>query len=98
MDLAVQSAALLTVRVDTLEVLHLRHKDEPFMGLSGDDLFDYIDALQKFRTRASSDNFVIYNCSNIDLCCRNFSFRYPYPYRLATKFVITFSPFLVVEI
>ena len=39
-------------------MLHLRHKDEPFVGLSGEDLFGYIDALQKFRTRelCISDN------------------------------------------
>ena len=47
------------------------------MGLSGEDLFDYIDELQKFRTRASSGNSVIYNCSNPGLCGRNFLFSLP---------------------
>ena len=37
----------------------------------------YTDALQKFRSRASSGNPVIYNCSNPGLCGRNFCFCYP---------------------
>ena len=67
----------LPVRVDTLEVLHLRHKDEPFVRLSGEDLFIYINALQNFRTRASSGNPEIYNCSNPCLCGRKFLFSLP---------------------
>ena len=55
-DLALQIAMFLHVRVDTLEVLHLQHKDEPFVRLFGEDLFIYIDALQNFRTRTSSGN------------------------------------------
>ena len=50
-DLAIRSATLLPVCVDTLAVLHLRHKDELFVGLSGEVRFDYIDMLKKFRTR-----------------------------------------------
>jgi hypothetical protein len=73
-----------------LEVLHLWHLDELherkkkfFIGLFGKGLFNYIDALQKFRTRASSGNSVIYNCSDpSSLCDRIFiCFRYPYPNR-----------------
>ena len=57
----------LSPRVDTLEVLHLWHLDEPherrqklFVGLSSEGLFDYIDTLQKFHTCMSSGNHVIY--------------------------------------
>ena len=74
----------LLVRVDTLEVLHLRHLDEPhersqkvFVGLSGMDLFDHVNPLQNFRTLASSGDPMIYNCSDPGLCGRNFCFRYP---------------------
>ena len=38
----------------------------------------YIDALQKFRNRASSGNPVIYNCSNAGLCGRKFLFLLPH--------------------
>jgi len=69
-DLAARSATLLPVCVDTLAVLHLRHKDELFVGLSDEVPFDYIDVLKKFRTRTPSGNPVIYNCSNPGLCGR----------------------------
>ena len=82
MDLAVRIATLLPIRVDNLEALHLQHKDEPFVGLSGEDLFDYIDALQKFRTHASSGNPVIYNCSSPGLCSRKFLFSLPISLKL----------------
>ena len=76
-DLAVRSMMLLPVRVDILAVLHLLHKDEPFVELSGEYLFDYIDALQKFCIRASSGNPTIYTCNNLDLCDRKFLFLLP---------------------
>ena len=60
-------------------MLHLWNLDEPhernkklFMGLSGKGLFDYINAVQKFWTHASSGNSVIYNSSVLGLCSRNF--------------------------
>ena len=79
---------LLPICVDNLEALHLQHKDEPFVGLSGEDLFDYIDALQKFRTRASSGNPVIYNCSNPGLCGRKFLFLLPHIPTVVSKPVL----------
>jgi hypothetical protein len=71
-DLAVWSVTLLLVHVDTLEVLHLLHEDEPHVRRScnctvGDQLH-YPNALQKFRTRASTSNSVIYNNNFSGLC------------------------------
>jgi len=43
---------LLPVHVDTLEVLQLLHEDEPFVGHPSEDQIGYINAQQKFRTRA----------------------------------------------
>jgi hypothetical protein len=75
-DLAVQNAMLLPRSVDTLEVLHLLHEDEPHVRRScnytAGDRLHYPDALQKFRTRASSGNSVIYNSSFLGLCDGNF--------------------------
>jgi hypothetical protein len=64
------------VSVDTLEVLHLLHEDEPHVRRSCNctaaDRLHYLDALQKFRTRSSSGNFMIYNNSFPGLCGENF--------------------------
>jgi hypothetical protein len=64
------------VHVDTLEVLHLLHDDEPHMrrshNCSTGNRLHYPDALQKFRTRASSGNSVIYNSSFTRLCSGKF--------------------------
>ena len=77
-DLAIRSAKFLPVRVDFVEVLRLLHKDEPFVRwFTQLHCLHYIDALQKFRNRASSGNPVIYNCSNPDLCGRKFLFLLP---------------------
>jgi hypothetical protein len=75
-DLAVWSATLLPRTCGYLEVLHLLQEDEPHVRRSrnctaGDGLH-YPDALQKFRTRASSGNSVIYNSSFPGLCSGNF--------------------------
>jgi hypothetical protein len=55
------------VRVDTLEVLHLLHEDKPHMRRScnctAGDRLHYPDVIQKFCTRTSSGNSVIYNNS-----------------------------------
>ena len=77
-DLAVRIATLLPVRVDTLEVPHLLHKDEPFERRFTQLHCRLASALQKFRNRASSGNPVIYNCSNPDLCGRKILFLLPH--------------------
>ena len=77
MDLTVRSATPLLVCVDSLEMLHLLHEDEPFWGHSGEDQISYINVLQKFCTRESSGNPVIYNCSNPGLRRRKFLFLLP---------------------
>jgi hypothetical protein len=63
-DLAVRSATILP-HVDTLEVLLVPHKYEQHVRSSrnctASDRLHYPDALQKFRTRTSSGNSVIYN-------------------------------------
>ena len=61
---------------------HLLHKDEPHMRRFSQlhcrlHLFDYIDARQKFRIRASSGNLVIYNSSSSLLWAENFCFSLP---------------------
>jgi hypothetical protein len=64
------------IRVDTLEVLHLLHEDEPhvrrYCNYTAGDRLHYPDALQKFHTRASSGNYVTYNSSFPGLCGENF--------------------------
>ena len=84
-DLVVRIVTFLPVRVDTLEVPHLLHKDEPHVRRFSQlhcrlYLFDYIDARQKFRIRASSGNLVIYNSSRSCLWGEKFCFVSPYPY------------------
>ena len=44
-------------------------------------LFDYVDARQKFRIRASSANLVIYNSSRSCLWGEKICFVSPYPYK-----------------
>ena len=84
MNLTVPSAMLLSVHVDTLEVSHMMHKDEPLMRRFSQLHWRLSSArhraLQKFRTRTSSGNSVISNCSIRGLSDRNFFvFATPYP-------------------
>ena len=84
---------LLPVRVDTLEVLHLLHKDEPhvrrFSQLTAGFHLHDTNALQKFRIRASSGNPVIYNCSNPSLCGRKFLFLLPHIPKVVLELVLS---------
>ena len=66
---------------------YLLHKDEPHVRRFSQlhcrlHLFDYIDARQKFRIRASSGNLVIYNSSRSYLWGEKFCFASPYPYNI----------------
>jgi hypothetical protein len=67
------------VRVDTLEVLPLLHEDEPHVRRSrkytAGDRLHYPNALQKFCTRASSGNSMIYNNSFPSLTVKIFVYR-----------------------
>ena len=82
-----------SIRMDTLEVPHLLHKDEPHVRRFSQlhcrlHLFDYINARQKFLIRVSSGNLVIYNSRRSCLWGEKFCFATPYSYNGLTENLI----------